>query len=164
MIDLLYNLSEKLVIKAEQSNTLLAVAESCSGGLIASSIVSVPGSSAVFDAGFVTYSYESKANILGIDPQLIQIKGAVSAEVVEAMAFGAIAKSRANLSVAVTGIAGPAGGTKSKPVGLVYIATVYNGNCNIEENIFQGDRQEIREQTTESALKALLKRLEYNNS
>ena len=100
----------------------VATAESCTGGLIAAALTDVPGSSAVFDRGFVTYSNEAKAEMLGVAPSAIEREGAVSSEVAGRMAMGAVAHSNADLAVAVTGIAGPGGGTPDKPVGLVYLA------------------------------------------
>ena len=101
----------------------IATAESCTGGLLAGYRTENPGSSDVVDRGFVTYTNEAKADLLGVSVELIQAKGAVSAEVARAMAKGALGLSRAHIAVAVTGIAGPTGGTPEKPVGLVYIAT-----------------------------------------
>src|SRR5579875_2423202 len=97
----------------------LATAESCTGGLIAAALTHVPGSSDVVDRGFVTYSNEAKADLLGVPPALIAAHGAVSQEVAHAMAAGALARSLADVTVAVTGVAGPGGGSKDKPVGLV---------------------------------------------
>lgn len=100
----------------------LATAESCTGGMIAAAITDIAGSSAVFDRGYVTYSNESKIAMLGVDGELIDTVGAVSAEVAAAMAEGALARSNADISIAVTGIAGPSGGSDIKPVGLVWFA------------------------------------------
>jgi nicotinamide-nucleotide amidase len=106
----------------------LATAESCTGGLIAAILTEVPGSSDVFERGFVTYSNEAKTEMLGVPADLITRRGAVSAEVARAMAEGALRNSRADIAVAVTGVAGPGGGTQAKPVGLVHFAAVRRGS------------------------------------
>jgi nicotinamide-nucleotide amidase len=109
----------------------VATAESCTGGLIAAMLTEVPGSSAVVDRGFVTYSNEAKAEMLGVDDALIAEVGAVSAEIARAMVQGAVARSHADLAVAVTGIAGPDGGAPSKPVGLVHLAAMRRGGMPV---------------------------------
>jgi nicotinamide-nucleotide amidase len=106
----------------------VATAESCTGGLVAATLTEIPGSSAVVERGFVTYSNESKVELLGVDPTLIAQHGAVSDEVALAMAQGALARSRADIAVSITGIAGPGGATPTKPVGLVYFGLVRNGH------------------------------------
>ena len=138
----------------------LAAAESCTGGLIAAACTSVAGSSDWFERGFVTYSNAAKAESLGIDPALIAAHGAVSEPVARAMAEGALAHSRADLAVAVTGIAGPGGGTAMKPVGLVHVAAAREGRSIMHEEHRFGDigRTEIRLKTCEAAL-SLLHRL-----
>ncbi len=113
----------------------LATAESCTGGLIAGAITEIAGSSDVFDRGFVTYSNEAKSEMLGVPPALIATHGAVSPEVAQAMAEGAIRQSRADVAVAVTGVAGPGGGTASKPVGLVYLAAMRRGGAPVVEEL-----------------------------
>ncbi|MBM3556306.1 MAG: CinA family protein [Alphaproteobacteria bacterium] len=131
----------------------LATAESCTGGLIAGTLTEVAGSSDVVDRGFVTYSNEAKAELLGIAPELIATKGAVSAEVARAMVEGAIARSRADIVVAVTGIAGPTGGSRSKPVGLVHFAVLRRGGTAREDKqVFPGDRATVRQATVGHAL------------
>jgi nicotinamide-nucleotide amidase len=123
----------------------LVTAESCTGGLIAAALTHVAGSSDVFERGFVTYSNESKAEALGVDPALIARHGAVSAEVAAAMAAGALAHARADLSVSVTGIAGPGGGSPEKPVGLVWFGVAERGFApRTVKMIFPGDRPTIR--------------------
>lgn len=113
---------EEIITLLKNKNLKLAIAESCTGGLIASLITEISGASEVFECGFVTYSNYSKTNLLGVEEQLITQHGAVSDEVAIAMAKGAIQKTGADIAVSVTGIAGPNGGTQQKPVGLVYIA------------------------------------------
>ncbi|MDB5651170.1 MAG: damage-inducible protein CinA [Hyphomicrobiales bacterium] len=135
----------------------IATAESCTGGLLAGLLTEVPGSSNVVDRGFVTYSNEAKQDMLGVDPELLALYGAVSAPVARAMAEGAIAHSRAELSVAVTGIAGPGGGSVDKPVGLVHFARAErNGLVQVEERRF-GDlgRASVRRAALDVALSLL---------
>lgn len=135
----------------------LATAESCTGGLISALFTEISGSSAVFECGFVTYSNQSKIKLLGIGTELIEKHGAVSEEVAKAMAHGAITKSGADIAVSVTGIAGPSGGTETKPVGLVYIAVATKNKTICEKNIFTGNRQNIRLSSVTHALKMMQK-------
>ena len=131
---------------------MLTTAESCTGGMIAAAMTDMPGASAVFDRGFVTYSNEAKHEQLGIPMSLIEQFGAVSPEVAQAMAEGALNYSRADISVAVTGIAGPDGGTANKPVGTVYISSKWrNRHVIVRKYQFSGDRAAIREQAKEAA-------------
>ena len=134
----------------------LAAAESCTGGLIAAACTSIAGSSDWFERGFVTYSNEAKTELLGVPAALIVRHGAVSAEVARAMAEGALIHSQAELSVAVTGIAGPGGGTPGKPVGTVWLALARRGEM-ARTTLLQlsGNRSEVREQTVDHALQAL---------
>ncbi|MAH83624.1 MAG: damage-inducible protein CinA [Rhodospirillaceae bacterium TMED8] len=126
----------------------LATAESCTGGLISGVLTAVPGASAIVERGFITYSNEAKAEMLGVQNALLTSVGAVSEEVACAMADGALERSRANLSAAVTGIAGPDGGSKEKPVGLVYIAVARQGfKTRHNRYLFSGDRDSVRRQT-----------------
>ena len=118
---------------AAQSGLKLATAESCTGGLIAAILTEVPGSSDVFERGFVTYSNEAKTELLGVPAELIEKHGAVSEEVARAMASGALGHSRADIAVAVTGVAGPGGGTTAKPVGLVHLAAARRGSVTHKE-------------------------------
>ena len=137
----------------------LATAESCTGGLIAAACTAVAGSSDWFERGFVTYSNEAKTESLGVDAALIATHGAVSAEVARAMADGALAHSRADLAVAVTGIAGPAGATPGKPVGTVWLAVARRGGATQTDLLeLRGDRASIRAQTVEHALQRLIAR------
>lgn len=134
----------------------LATAESCTGGLIAGCLTHVSGSSAVVDRGFVTYTNEAKTDMLGVPASLIAELGAVSGPVADAMATGAVARSRAGVAVAVTGIAGPTGGTETKPVGLVFIArAMRGGETRVERHIFPGDRTAVRLATVKRALELL---------
>jgi nicotinamide-nucleotide amidase len=114
--------AERLLAVCRERRLTLAAAESCTGGLLAGALTEIPGASDVFERGFVTYSNAAKVEMLGIDPALIARHGAVSEEVAQAMAAGVLARSAADLAVAVTGIAGPGGGSAEKPVGLVHLA------------------------------------------
>lgn len=139
----------------------LATAESCTGGLIAGCLTEIAGSSAVVDRGFVTYSNEAKAELLGVPPSLIEAHGAVSEPVARAMADGALARSLADLTVAVTGVAGPGGGSAEKPVGLVHFATAQRGaETEAWHGVFPGDRSGVREATVAKALALLADRAE----
>ena len=136
----------------------IATAESCTGGLIAAACTAVAGSSDWFERGVVSYSNEAKAELLGVPMALIQAHGAVSAEVARAMAEGALAHSHAQLAVAVTGIAGPAGATPGKPVGTVWLALARAGDAGAQAELLTlaGDRAAIREQTVRHALQRLI--------
>jgi nicotinamide-nucleotide amidase len=152
-------------LAAELGSALLArgwkvtVAESCTGGLAAGAITSVPGSSDWFDAGFVTYSNAAKTAMLGVPQSVLAVHGAVSEETARAMAVGALARSGADLAVAVTGIAGPAGGTPAKPVGMVCFAWAWKGG-SVESTTcrFGGDRATVRGAGVSFALRGLLER------
>ena len=138
----------------------LATAESCTGGLIAAACTAVAGSSDWFERGFVTYSNEAKKELLGVDAALIAANGAVSREIAQAMAEGALARSHAELAVAVTGIAGPGGGAPGKPVGTVWLAVAARGGSTETERLnLSGDRASIREQTVQHALQRLITRV-----
>ena len=133
----------------------LATAESCTGGLVAATISEIPGSSAVLDRGFVTYSNEAKEDLLGVSASTLKRFGAVSEEVARAMARGALEESRATLAVAVTGIAGPGGATPGKPVGLVWIAWARKGEVRARRFQFKGGRAAVRRQAVAAALEGL---------
>lgn len=153
-------LSEELVQQARAAGLTLTTAESCTGGLIAAALTEVPGSSAVFHRGFVTYANEAKTDLLGVEADLITRHGAVSEETARAMAKGARHAASADCAVAVTGIAGPDGGSADKPVGLVHIAaTGPNGKILHERQVFAGQRSDIRSQAVMAALKLLLRSL-----
>lgn len=136
---------------------LVATAESCTGGLVAEAITRVAGSSAWFDRGFVTYSNAAKQQVLGVDPALLTVHGAVSEPVVRAMASGALDASAARVTVAITGIAGPGGGSPQKPVGTVWLAWAYrDGPVQSRPFRFGGDRESVRRQSAAVALRGLL--------
>jgi nicotinamide-nucleotide amidase len=148
--------AEKLLADARGKKLKIVTAESCTGGLIAGLLTEIAGSSDVVERGFVTYSNEAKQELLGVPNELIVAHGAVSAEVARAMALGALSHARADLAVAVTGIAGPGGGTKDKPVGLVHLAAARGDRIIARECRF-GDigRREVRLRSAEMALELL---------
>jgi len=134
----------------------LAVAESCSGGLLAARITDLPGASAYFAGGAVTYSDEAKAELLGVDPALIEKHGAVSTEVAEAMSRGALERFGADVAVAITGIAGPDGGTEEKPVGYVcFDARLVDGTSIARDPVIPGGREDVRERSALVAMHLL---------
>lgn len=140
-----------------QHDLKVVTAESCTGGLVAAAITEIPGSSQWFDRGFVTYSNQAKQELLGVEHQLIQIYGAVSEEVVKAMADGAQKNSRAQISMAITGIAGPSGGSAVKPIGTVWFAwKVSDRPIFTSLQVFAGSRALIRNQATYYCLARLL--------
>lgn len=135
---------------------LIGIAESCTGGLVAAALTDIPGSSDVVDRGFVTYSDRAKAELLGVPVPILVTHGAVSGETATAMAQGVLAKSKVDLAMAVTGIAGPGGGSAEKPVGLVWFAVASRGRePRIERQIFAGDRAAVRAAATRRALELL---------
>jgi nicotinamide-nucleotide amidase len=137
----------------------LAIAESCTGGLIAGAITDVPGSSVWFERGFVTYSNEAKMEMLGVRPDTLAAHGAVSEATAAEMATGALTHSRADVAVAVTGVAGPDGGSPAKPVGTVCLAWARrNGTVDTHTRHFAGDRAAVRGATVEAALRGLIDR------
>jgi nicotinamide-nucleotide amidase len=146
--------SEMLLNKCSAAGLLLATAESCTGGLIAACLTEVAGSSNVVDCGFVTYSNEAKMEMLGVPAGLLEEHGAVSEAVVRAMAEGAIARSRADISIAVSGIAGPGGGSPEKSVGLVHFAAARRDGetVHLVENYGNAGRGEVRARTVSDAL------------
>jgi nicotinamide-nucleotide amidase len=149
--------AEKLLGQYRRKKLKIVTAESCTGGMIAAVLTDIPGSSDVFERGFVTYSNDSKCELLGVNPALIKKHGAVSRDVAQAMALGAIKHSGADVAIAVTGVAGPGGGTSAKPVGLVYIAaaTRHYSDTVVVENHFKGKRSAVRSKSTDKALTIL---------
>ncbi len=139
-----------------QRGWLLATAESCTGGLIAAACTELSGSSRWFERGFVTYSNDAKVELLGVDPALIAAHGAVSEKVARAMAFGALRHAQAQVSLAVTGIAGPTGGSPDKPVGTVWFGFDVGGRLSSETRRFDGDRAAVRQATVAHALERVL--------
>ncbi|SCK61482.1 nicotinamide-nucleotide amidase [Variovorax sp. HW608] len=139
----------------QRKRWMMATAESCTGGLIAGACTDLSGSSNWFERGFVSYSNEAKTELLGVDPALIQAHGAVSEPVARAMAEGAVRHSRAQVAVAVTGVAGPTGGSPEKPVGTVWFGWSVDGQVRTEHRRFDGDRAAVRAATVHHALQAL---------
>ena len=152
-------LCAQLAERLQGRGWMLASAESCTGGLIAAACTELSGSSNWFERGFVTYSNEAKTELLGVDAALIAQHGAVSEVVARAMAFGAVRHSRAQASVAVTGVAGPTGGSPQKPVGTVWFGFQVDGQLTSETLRFDGDRAAVREATVRHALQRLLQLL-----
>ena len=150
--DALTQAAADLLVAYRRGGLRLVTAESCTGGLIAACLTEVPGSSDVIERGFVTYSNDAKAELLDVPRELLARHGAVSAHVARAMALGALAHSRADFAVSVTGVAGPGGGTPAKPVGLVYLAVCRRGGEPVvERHSFAGDRQAVRRASVEAA-------------
>ena len=142
------NLTELLISK----NMSIAVAESCTGGLLSSSLTSIPGASSYFNCGFITYSNESKIKMLNVDSQTIELFGAVSEKVAYEMAMGAGQHSQSDLAISVTGIAGPSGGTAEKPVGMVCFGFYVEGRVSTTTQFFSGVRSEIVSESIAFAL------------
>ena len=155
--DALHALAGDVGAKLKSRGQTLATAESCTGGWIAKMITDIPGCSDWFEAGMAAYSYEAKQALLGVRPETLTDHGAVSRETVLEMVSGALIHSGASVAVAVTGIAGPSGGTPEKPVGTVWIAWKRrNAYPTAELFHFQGDREGVRRQTVAAALRGLL--------
>lgn len=152
-------LARQVIDACRARDIMIATAESCTGGLIATTLTEIPGSSAVFDRGFVTYSNGAKIEMLGLFPITLKQYGAVSKETAMEMAHGALARSEAGLSVACTGIAGPDGGTPEKPVGLVHIAAKHYNGTMLHRDMHYGDigRAAVRFATVKTALEMMLK-------
>lgn len=142
-----------------QRGKTLAVAESCTGGLLAQRITAVPGASAYFRGGVVAYSNEAKERLLGVPREILAQHGAVSAPCAQAMAEGARVLFQTDFSLATTGIAGPGGGTAAKPVGLVYIALASPSRVEVEQHRFRGSRDAVRGAASEAALALLFRKL-----
>jgi nicotinamide-nucleotide amidase len=154
--DALLERAEALLQTYRAHKLKIATAESCTGGLIAAALTQIAGSSDVFERGFVTYSNEAKADMLGVPDSLIESRGAVSEQVARAMAEGAVAASRADIAVSVTGVAGPGGGSAEKPVGLVWFGCARKGGpCTTHAQNFAGDRAAVRSQSVNFALSLL---------
>jgi nicotinamide-nucleotide amidase len=158
--DELYQLAEQLGGLLKARGMMLATAESCTGGWTAERITAVPGSSAWFDRGFITYTNQSKQDMLGVSASTLEQYGAVSEETVLEMAAGALKNSRAQAALSISGIAGPGGGTPKKPVGLVCIGWCIAGMAPISTTCrLSGDREEIRSRAVASALRGLIELL-----
>jgi nicotinamide-nucleotide amidase len=153
----LFKLAEKIGAALKKRKLMLATAESCTGGWVSEAVTMVPGSSGWFERGFVTYTYISKREMLGVKEATLEKHGAVAEEVVREMAEGALAHSHAQVAVAVSGIAGPTGGTAEKPVGTVCFAwAAQGGGVRSETRRYAGDREAVRRQSVERALEGVL--------
>ncbi len=148
--------AEALLAAYRGAGLTVATAESCTGGLVAGCLTEIAGSSDVFECGFVSYSNAAKAELLGVPAALVAKQGAVSAAVAEAMARGALAGSKADATVALTGVAGPGGGTAERPVGLVHFCAIRRGGAaQPRREIFAGDRAAVRLSSVAAALEML---------
>ncbi len=155
--DVLHALAEQVGAALRSHHLMLATAESCTGGWIAKTITDIPGCSDWFDCGMAAYSYEAKQALLGVRPETLTLHGAVSRETVLEMVSGALVTSGASIAVAVTGIAGPGGGTEDKPVGTVWVGWKRRGGYPKAELFqFEGDRESVRRQTVVASLRGLL--------
>jgi len=148
-------LVERVAQLLRRRQWMLATAESCTGGLIAAACTDLAGSSDWFERGFVTYSNNAKSEMLGVEPGLIAVHGAVSDAVVAAMAANAVARSHARVAVAVSGVAGPGGGSADKPVGTVWFGWQVDGQLRTERRLFGGDRAAVRQASVTYALQVL---------
>jgi PncC family amidohydrolase len=149
------SLEERLKVIFSDKNLTLATAESCTGGLLAGRITDVSGSSAYFTGGVVSYSYDAKEALLGVDHETLLVEGAVSEAVARQMAHGARVRLEADVAVSVTGVAGPTGGTVEKPVGLTWIGLSDSSGERAERFVWEGDRAQNREQSVHAALRML---------
>ena len=149
----------QLAVLLLKQKLFIATAESCTGGLISAACTDLAGSSAWFERGFVTYSNDAKTELLGVDAALIKRHGAVSEEVARAMVAGALARSKAQVAVAVTGVAGPTGGSRDKPVGTVWFSWQVEGKVSAQCMLFAGDRAAVRSATVQHAVKRLIEML-----
>ncbi len=154
------HIEEQVVERLKELQLTVTTAESCTGGLIAARLVNVAGASQVFGRGFVTYANEAKEEELGVKHETLQQHGAVSKQTVKQMARGAAAHGKADVAIAVTGLAGPDGGTKEKPVGLVYVGIFYKDKVYWQEFHFKGNRSTIRELTVVNSLQNVLRVLQ----
>jgi nicotinamide-nucleotide amidase len=154
--------AEELLQLCRQRKLMITTAESCTGGLLAALLTEIPGSSKVFERGFVTYSNDAKAELLGVSKDLIELRGAVSEEIALAMAEGALKWSRASIAVSITGVAGPSGGTDTKPVGLVFLACIRDGVEPNQSRLELGNRprEEIRAAAVAEAIRLIRRQAE----
>ena len=153
-------LAGEVALLLTEKKITLAVAESCTGGALCQALTDIPGSSAWFDRGFISYSNQAKVDMLGVSSTLLDQYGAVSFETARAMVEGVHDHSQAELAIAITGIAGPEGGTAQKPVGTVFFGIGQKGQAvKIDKRRFKGEREEVRARSVEFVLKALLKTL-----
>lgn len=154
------SMAEKLVSLLYERELTITTAESCTGGMISSILVDVPGVSNVLNEAYVTYSNEAKHRLLGVSEDTLHAYGAVSYETAKEMVTGVAEKTGANCAIAVTGIAGPDGGTKDKPVGTVYAGFYYDGDVEVVRYNFAGDRLSVRQQTVCNVIEKMIKIIE----
>ena len=149
-------LAQSVIDACRARNWKIATAESCTGGLVVGALTAIGGSSDVVERGFVAYSNGAKSELLGVLPEIIAEYGAVSAETAAAMAQGALARAPVDVALSVTGVAGPGGGTPTKPIGVVLFGVARrDGTCRTERHVFTGDRMTVRQAVLEAALKLL---------
>ena len=156
----MHDIAKRVGERLAAGRHMLATAESCTGGWVAQAITAIAGSSDWFERGFVTYSNDAKQEMLGVRADTLKRHGAVSEQTAREMAQGALARSKASLSVAVTGIAGPGGGSAEKPVGMVCFAWASRQGARTETTHFSGDRESVRHQSVIHALEGVLKTLD----
>ncbi len=154
------SLANTVVELLKEAHMTVTTVESCTGGLLSSTLVDVPGVSEVLNQAYVTYANEAKEALAGVRKETLEAYGAVSEQTAREMAEGGAAAAGAQAALSVTGIAGPEGGTAQKPVGLVYIGCFLEGSTVVEKHIFQGSRRQVREQSAAAALTLLKKRLQ----
>ena len=159
-IDPLENLAERVGTRLREKGALLVTAESCTGGWVSQAVTAIAGSSQWFERGFVVYSNAAKEELLGVRSETLQRDGAVSEQTARELALGALARSRGTISLAVTGVAGPSGGTAAKPVGLVCFAWATKAGVRSESRNFAGDREAVRRQSVVRALEGVLETLD----
>ncbi len=155
-----YEKQNYLVELLKKNKYTISCAESCTGGMFISSIIDISGTSSIVNESYITYSNESKEKILGVKKATLETKGAVSYETAFEMSKGLYEKTKANITVSITGIAGPDGGTKDEPVGLVYIGIGINGNIKVFKTVNDGNRLEVRQKTVMQTIDKLIKLLE----
>lgn len=153
-------LAKKVGARLKAARAMLVTAESCTGGWVAQAVTSIAGSSDWFERGFVTYSNAAKQELLGVHPDILKMHGAVSEETAREMAQGALAGGKGTLALAVTGVAGPGGGSRKKPVGTVCFAWASKKGTVVETRHFSGDRESVRRQSVIHALQGVLKALD----
>lgn len=153
--------NEQIILKLVEKNITLSTAESCTGGSLGKIITSVPGASSIYGYGFITYANEAKENILGVSHDTLEKHGAVSFQTACEMAQGARKSANSDIAVSVTGIAGPGGATKEKPVGLVYIAIADKNGCEYRKLNLSGNREEVREQTCDEVFRLIKEKLKF---
>ena len=157
------SLKQKLYELLKEKNLKISTAESCTGGMIGACITSIPGISSYYEYGFVTYSNEAKQKLIGVKEETLNRFGAVSAQTVLEMAEGALIVSGSDIAVSVSGIAGPGGGTCEKPVGLVYIGLASKNKRLFNKFIFNGSRDEVRQQTVNMAFEMIINQIDKIN-